>query len=240
MRQELLALVKELPSLLSEIGAGASALTEGIELYEACVEFVCERWARGHDARGCLPVGPCWDGGCRGLPALHLTLKSLRRPPARQSRCCPCCGTWGGEATPPCTSGGRGSSPCAWSGRRCRRCRSSRRRTRCVRPCAAAAGWGGRQRPAGICLSPASRCLPAAPDPAAREQRQDRGCLVARGRGGLWGCGAAAASRNGGGSQLGRGRTARGGSGRCGGAQGVVVLATDRLGRLHAGAEWDK
>uniref|UniRef100_A0A493SUC2 CDK5 regulatory subunit associated protein 3 n=1 Tax=Anas platyrhynchos platyrhynchos TaxID=8840 RepID=A0A493SUC2_ANAPP len=42
VRQELLALVKELPSLLSEIGAGASALTEGIELYEACVEFVCE------------------------------------------------------------------------------------------------------------------------------------------------------------------------------------------------------
>ncbi|KAM9174698.1 CDK5 regulatory subunit-associated protein 3 isoform 1-T1 [Mergus octosetaceus] len=42
VRQELLALVKELPSLLSEIGAGASALTEAIELYEACVEFVCE------------------------------------------------------------------------------------------------------------------------------------------------------------------------------------------------------
>uniref|UniRef100_A0A8B9R5N0 CDK5 regulatory subunit associated protein 3 n=1 Tax=Anas platyrhynchos TaxID=8839 RepID=A0A8B9R5N0_ANAPL len=39
VRQELLALVKELPSLLSEIGAGASALTE---------------------------VGPCWDGGCSG------------------------------------------------------------------------------------------------------------------------------------------------------------------------------
>lgn len=154
VRQELLALVKELPSLLSEIGAGASALTEAIELYEACVEFVCERWAWGHDARGCLPVGPCWGGGRRELPALHLTLKSLRRPPAQQSRCCPCCGTWGGEATPLCTSGGRGSSLCAWSGRRCRRCRSSRRRTRCVRPCAAAAGWGGRQRPAGICLFP--------------------------------------------------------------------------------------
>ncbi|XP_032058658.1 CDK5 regulatory subunit-associated protein 3 [Aythya fuligula] len=42
VRQELLALVKELPSLLSEIGVGASALTEAIELYEACVEFVCE------------------------------------------------------------------------------------------------------------------------------------------------------------------------------------------------------
>ncbi|XP_066837946.1 CDK5 regulatory subunit-associated protein 3 isoform X2 [Anser cygnoides] len=42
VRQELLALVKELPSLLSEVGAGAGALTEAIELYEACVEFVCE------------------------------------------------------------------------------------------------------------------------------------------------------------------------------------------------------
>ncbi|XP_035170459.1 CDK5 regulatory subunit-associated protein 3 isoform X2 [Oxyura jamaicensis] len=42
VRQELLALVKELPSLLSEIGAGAGALSEAIELYEACVEFVCE------------------------------------------------------------------------------------------------------------------------------------------------------------------------------------------------------
>ncbi|XP_035425791.1 CDK5 regulatory subunit-associated protein 3 isoform X2 [Cygnus atratus] len=42
VRQELLALVKELPSLLSGVGAGAGALTEAIELYEACVEFVCE------------------------------------------------------------------------------------------------------------------------------------------------------------------------------------------------------
>ncbi|XP_074972915.1 CDK5 regulatory subunit-associated protein 3 isoform X3 [Phalacrocorax aristotelis] len=42
VRQELLALVKDLPSLLSEIGAGASALSEAIELYQACVEFVCE------------------------------------------------------------------------------------------------------------------------------------------------------------------------------------------------------
>uniref|UniRef100_A0A8B9B8T4 CDK5 regulatory subunit associated protein 3 n=1 Tax=Anser brachyrhynchus TaxID=132585 RepID=A0A8B9B8T4_9AVES len=42
VRQELLALVKELPSLLSEVGAGAGVLTEAIELYEACVEFVCE------------------------------------------------------------------------------------------------------------------------------------------------------------------------------------------------------
>ncbi|XP_040473666.1 CDK5 regulatory subunit-associated protein 3 [Falco naumanni] len=42
VRQELLALVKDLPSLLSEIGAGASTLSEAIELYQACVEFVCE------------------------------------------------------------------------------------------------------------------------------------------------------------------------------------------------------
>uniref|UniRef100_A0A8B9MHW4 CDK5 regulatory subunit associated protein 3 n=1 Tax=Accipiter nisus TaxID=211598 RepID=A0A8B9MHW4_9AVES len=42
VRQELLALVKDLPSSLSEIGAGASALSEAIELYQACVEFVCE------------------------------------------------------------------------------------------------------------------------------------------------------------------------------------------------------
>uniref|UniRef100_A0A8C6N844 Uncharacterized protein n=1 Tax=Melopsittacus undulatus TaxID=13146 RepID=A0A8C6N844_MELUD len=42
VRQELLALVKDLPSLLSEVGAGAGALAEAIELYQACVEFVCE------------------------------------------------------------------------------------------------------------------------------------------------------------------------------------------------------
>ncbi|NXE30767.1 CK5P3 protein, partial [Ardeotis kori] len=42
VRQELLALVKDLPSQLSEIGAGAGALSEAIELYQACAEFVCE------------------------------------------------------------------------------------------------------------------------------------------------------------------------------------------------------
>ncbi|XP_068775482.1 CDK5 regulatory subunit-associated protein 3 isoform X4 [Struthio camelus] len=42
VRQELLALVKDLPSLLAEIGVGAGALSEAIELYQACVEFVCE------------------------------------------------------------------------------------------------------------------------------------------------------------------------------------------------------
>lgn len=59
MRQELLALVKDLPSLLSEIGAGASALSEAIELYQACVEFVCERWAGGS------------DGGAAGIELPH-------------------------------------------------------------------------------------------------------------------------------------------------------------------------
>ncbi|NXD16917.1 CK5P3 protein, partial [Nothocercus nigrocapillus] len=42
VRRELLALVKDLPSLLADVGAGASALSEAIELYQACVEFVCE------------------------------------------------------------------------------------------------------------------------------------------------------------------------------------------------------
>lgn len=94
MRQELLALVKDLPSLLCEIGAGASALSEAIELYQACVEFVCERWAWGHRDRpphllsprvgwagggvpgcpqaGALPGGLWWGRGCWGVPALRL------------------------------------------------------------------------------------------------------------------------------------------------------------------------
>ncbi|XP_074834960.1 CDK5 regulatory subunit-associated protein 3 [Carettochelys insculpta] len=42
VRRELLALVKDLPALLAEIGAGAQALSEAIELYQACVQFVCE------------------------------------------------------------------------------------------------------------------------------------------------------------------------------------------------------
>ncbi|XP_071433375.1 CDK5 regulatory subunit-associated protein 3 isoform X2 [Pithys albifrons albifrons] len=42
VRQELLALVKDLPSLLCQVGAGVSALGEAIELYQACVEFVCD------------------------------------------------------------------------------------------------------------------------------------------------------------------------------------------------------
>ncbi|XP_014117532.1 PREDICTED: CDK5 regulatory subunit-associated protein 3 isoform X1 [Pseudopodoces humilis] len=42
VRQELLAQVEALPSLLSRIGDSASALGDAIELYEACVAFVCD------------------------------------------------------------------------------------------------------------------------------------------------------------------------------------------------------
>ncbi|XP_003768380.1 CDK5 regulatory subunit-associated protein 3 [Sarcophilus harrisii] len=42
VRRELLALVKDLPSLLTEIGARVESLWEAIELYQACVGFVCE------------------------------------------------------------------------------------------------------------------------------------------------------------------------------------------------------
>ncbi|ELV11773.1 CDK5 regulatory subunit-associated protein 3 [Tupaia chinensis] len=42
VRRELLALVKDLPSQLAEIGAAAQSLGEAIALYQACVDFVCE------------------------------------------------------------------------------------------------------------------------------------------------------------------------------------------------------
>ncbi|XP_066119934.1 CDK5 regulatory subunit-associated protein 3 [Saccopteryx bilineata] len=42
VRRELLSLVKELPSQLAEIGAAAQSLGEAIDLYQACVGFVCE------------------------------------------------------------------------------------------------------------------------------------------------------------------------------------------------------
>ncbi|XP_053118227.1 CDK5 regulatory subunit-associated protein 3 isoform X2 [Hemicordylus capensis] len=42
VRRELLALVKDLPSQLDEIGAGAKGLLEAINLYQACVQFVCD------------------------------------------------------------------------------------------------------------------------------------------------------------------------------------------------------
>ncbi|XP_072927917.1 CDK5 regulatory subunit-associated protein 3 [Hemitrygon akajei] len=43
VRQELLSLCKDLPSALNDIAEGARDLTDIIELYEACVEFVCGR-----------------------------------------------------------------------------------------------------------------------------------------------------------------------------------------------------
>ncbi|XP_012621461.2 CDK5 regulatory subunit-associated protein 3 isoform X1 [Microcebus murinus] len=42
VRRELLGLVKDLPSQLAEIGAAAQSLGEAIDLYQACVGFVCE------------------------------------------------------------------------------------------------------------------------------------------------------------------------------------------------------
>ncbi|XP_069763185.1 CDK5 regulatory subunit-associated protein 3 isoform X2 [Narcine bancroftii] len=43
VRQELLSLCKDLPSALNDIAEGARNLTEVIQFYEACVEFVCDR-----------------------------------------------------------------------------------------------------------------------------------------------------------------------------------------------------
>ncbi|NXG45945.1 CK5P3 protein, partial [Psilopogon haemacephalus] len=40
VRQELLALVKELPELLAGIAAGVTALSQAIDIYQACLEFV--------------------------------------------------------------------------------------------------------------------------------------------------------------------------------------------------------
>ncbi|XP_004591166.2 CDK5 regulatory subunit-associated protein 3 [Ochotona princeps] len=42
VRRELLALVNDLPGQLAEIGAAAQSLGEAIDLYQACVGFVCE------------------------------------------------------------------------------------------------------------------------------------------------------------------------------------------------------
>ncbi|XP_029430061.1 CDK5 regulatory subunit-associated protein 3 isoform X2 [Rhinatrema bivittatum] len=42
VRQELLALVQDLPSLLTQIGAAAVVLSPAVHLYQACVQFVCE------------------------------------------------------------------------------------------------------------------------------------------------------------------------------------------------------
>ncbi|XP_053308996.1 CDK5 regulatory subunit-associated protein 3 [Spea bombifrons] len=42
IRKELQALVRDIPSLLRQVGADAAALSPAIELYLACVSFVCE------------------------------------------------------------------------------------------------------------------------------------------------------------------------------------------------------
>ncbi|NXX30804.1 CK5P3 protein, partial [Nicator chloris] len=42
VRQELLAQARALPSLLSRVGDGAGTLGDAIELYQACVAFVCD------------------------------------------------------------------------------------------------------------------------------------------------------------------------------------------------------
>ncbi|XP_075417817.1 CDK5 regulatory subunit-associated protein 3 [Tenrec ecaudatus] len=42
VRRELLALVKDLPSQLADVGAATRSLGEAIDLYQACVAFVCE------------------------------------------------------------------------------------------------------------------------------------------------------------------------------------------------------
>ncbi|NXH54948.1 CK5P3 protein, partial [Rhabdornis inornatus] len=61
VRRELLAQVQALPSLLSRVGDGASALGDAIELYEASVAFVCDR------SPLCHPLSPfvtfCPSGG---------------------------------------------------------------------------------------------------------------------------------------------------------------------------------
>ncbi|XP_062893121.1 CDK5 regulatory subunit-associated protein 3 isoform X2 [Mobula hypostoma] len=51
VRQELLSLCKDLPSALTAIAEGARDLTDIIELYEACVEFVC-----GRVSEPCVPL----------------------------------------------------------------------------------------------------------------------------------------------------------------------------------------
>ncbi|NXL71304.1 CK5P3 protein, partial [Leptocoma aspasia] len=59
VRQELLAQVQALPSLLSRVGDGASALGDAIELYQACVDFVCDRWGQPwHPEQPQLPKHP--------------------------------------------------------------------------------------------------------------------------------------------------------------------------------------
>ncbi|XP_009999679.1 PREDICTED: CDK5 regulatory subunit-associated protein 3, partial [Chaetura pelagica] len=84
VRQELLALVKDLPSQLAGVGEGDSGLSEAIELYQACVEFVCESPAepvvpllRHVGRRGNSTVYE-WR---RGLQPLRVERPPLEEPP---------------------------------------------------------------------------------------------------------------------------------------------------------------
>ncbi|NXM66120.1 CK5P3 protein, partial [Serilophus lunatus] len=87
VRQELLALVKDLPSLLSQVGAGVSALGEAIELYQACVEFVCDSPAevvvpllRHVGSRGNTTVFE-WRTGLEPLRVERPQLEEVPEPP---------------------------------------------------------------------------------------------------------------------------------------------------------------
>ncbi|NXA07234.1 CK5P3 protein, partial [Sapayoa aenigma] len=87
VRQELLALVKDLPSLLSQVGAGVSALGEAIELYQACVEFVCDSPAevvvpllRHVGSRGNTTVFE-WRTGLEPLRVERPELEEVPEPP---------------------------------------------------------------------------------------------------------------------------------------------------------------
>ncbi|XP_075299570.1 CDK5 regulatory subunit-associated protein 3 isoform X1 [Opisthocomus hoazin] len=86
VRQELLALARDLPSRLSEIGAGAGALAEAIELYQACAEFVCESPAevvpllRHVGSRGNTTVYE-WRTGLRPLRVERPRAQEVPEPP---------------------------------------------------------------------------------------------------------------------------------------------------------------
>ena len=80
VRQELLALVQDLPSLLSEVGAGVGALSEAVELYQACVELVCQRWVWGHRCPWGSPNSTLVGRGTsQPLRLLLMSLWQLRR-----------------------------------------------------------------------------------------------------------------------------------------------------------------
>ncbi|KFO71312.1 CDK5 regulatory subunit-associated protein 3, partial [Cuculus canorus] len=126
VRQELLALVKDLPSLLSEIAAGAGALSEAIELYQACVEFVCESSAelvvpllRHVGKRGNTTVYE-WRTGLQPLRVERPAAEEVPEPPKEDTVRT----SWS-----PRTLAAHGGSP--------KRCRGGRLSTVC------GTGWGG-------------------------------------------------------------------------------------------------